>query len=756
MNTEIEVEELLDKGTLSFSVESRILRELGERLVKQPEVALVELVKNAYDADAKTCEVSYAPPNSISIADDGHGMTLNEFKNGWMRIGTSSKESNKLSRIYGRVITGEKGIGRFAVRFLGTDLDLRTVAYDPSRRLRTVLTAKFHWPSFDHTEDLGEVQVPYLLRRASPRDAEGTSLRVSSLRAPARDTIDLDSVGTATLAVVTPHRSLLNDAPLSVPLSKSSHKPKTQTDPGFSLKIQPPLGATDDGDVTRAILDNAVLRAVVTLKQERLVLHIYRRGSRVPALKINDKYPNSIGALYADIRFFPQRKGTFTDLPVDGRRAKTWLKVHGGVAVFDRAFRVLPYGTRSDDWLFLAADTARRAREPRSSLALRHFPMDEPTRASTQLNYMLRLPYPEQLVGVVQVEGQRSLDQVNADVGLIAAADREGFIDNNAFRQLRNLIRGAVEAIASADRELQQEQEREERALLIRRLRSETREAVREIEGNPDIKAADKLRIVRQLEETQALAEKHEERTREREAALEIMSLLGVVAGFMTHEFGAALAELEHSQRRLVELGKRESEFKTAAEAIGDHVSALREFVTYSQGYVRGAGVPPATPYLAYPRIQQTKRVFSKYASERKIHVAIEVDRDLMAPLVPVSLYSGIVLNLYTNALKAVTARAGGGDRRIAFRAWNEQKWHYLEVSDTGVGIPSVLRSRVFDPLFTTTSMTSNRDPLGSGMGLGLALVKRGTESFGGRAEVVDPPPGFSTCLRIRLPLMEP
>ena len=46
---------ILDRGSLSFSIESRILRELGERLVKQPEVAVLELVKNAYDADATRC-----------------------------------------------------------------------------------------------------------------------------------------------------------------------------------------------------------------------------------------------------------------------------------------------------------------------------------------------------------------------------------------------------------------------------------------------------------------------------------------------------------------------------------------------------------------------------------------------------------------------------------------------------------------------------------------------------------------------------
>jgi signal transduction histidine kinase len=747
-------EEVLDEGTLSFSVESRILRELGERLVKQPEVALVELIKNAYDADAKTCAVTYEPPEAISVTDDGHGMTLAEFTNGWMRIGTSAKETERRSRLYGRVITGEKGIGRFAVRFLGTKLDLRTVAYDPSRKIRTALTATFHWPSFDHTEDLGQVRVPYTLRRASSRDGVGTSLRVTDLRAPALSKMDLDAVRTATITVVTPYRTLLRDAPLEA-VAKRGRKAKDQPDPGFSLDIHPPPDLSDDGDVARAILNSAVLRAVVKLEDDRVVLQVYRRGSKTPVLRVNDRFPNSIGALYADIRFFPQRKGTFADLPIDGRRASSWVKDHGGVAVFDRAFRVLPYGTPGDDWLLLAADTASRRRDPRSPLAKKHFPMDEPTRTSTQLNYMLRLPYPKQLVGVVQVEGQRSADESHANTGLIAAADREGFIDNPAFRQLYDVIRGAVEAIAAADREWQLEQEGEERALALRQLRSETRAAIREIEANPDIKAADKNRIVKQLAETQALAEKHEEQTREREAALEIMSLLGIVAGFMTHEFGAALAELEKSQRRLLDLGKHDAAFASAAADIGQRVATLREFATYSQGYIQGASSRPERPYPARPRILQIKRVFGKYAEERGILVEVDVEADLLAPRVPVSLYSGILLNLYTNALKALTAKAGRGDRRIAFRAWNEQDWHHLEVSDTGVGIPDALRARIFDPLFTTTATVSNRDPLGSGMGLGLALVKRGTESYGGRVEVAEPPPGFATCFHVRLPLVE-
>lgn len=100
-----------------------------------------------------------------------------------------------------------------------------------------------------------------------------------------------------------------------------------------------------------------------------------------------------------------------------------------------------------------------------------------------------------------------------------------------------------------------------------------------------------------------------------------------------------------------------------------------------------------------------------------------------------------------------MTAKTGSGKKEIVFRAWNEDGDHYLEVSDTGIGIPLALKGRIFDPLFTTTA--ANRDPLGSGMGLGLTLVQRGVKAFGGKVALIDPPPGYSTCFQVRLPLTE-
>lgn len=731
----------LKKGTLSFSVETRLLRELGERLVKQPEVALLELIKNAYDADAVECAVDYDPNTEIVVKDDGSGMTLDRFSNAWMVIGTSSKQHTPLSERFGRAITGEKGIGRFAVRFLGRGLELESIADDATRALRTKLTATFDWPKFDRSEDLGQVRVPYELVEANPLTPTGTKLVITRPR-PEASSLDLRAVRTGSVGMVTPLRSLFRQTTGDEALEEGR-----EADPGFELKLH----SADDGDkadLAASILEAFVLRATLSVSDNEMDLKVYRRGKKAPYMRVTDTYANEVGSVEADIRFFPRRKGAFSELPLDGRRVSRWIRENHGVAVFDRMFRVQPYGAPSDDWLLLQADAARNRRDSRSQVAEKHFAMPDAVRTDTRENWMLRLPQSVQLVGVVCVDGQRAGE---SDGGLIASADREGFLLNRAFADLWDLVRGAVEAIAYADRKLQRDEEERERAEKLATTREETKLAVAEVESNPDISPRDKARIVAVLVQSQQLTEQQTEESRHRERHLEVMSLLGVVAGFMTHEFGVALTDLEKAHRAIQVLARKQPSYTKTAEEFKGRIERLEEFVKYSTGYIRGARELPKEAFLVRPRVRQIKRVFGKYADERGIDVIVDISGRLGAPLVPVSLYNGVTLNLFTNALKAVTAKRGTSQGEVAFRAWNDERWHYLEVSDTGIGIPAPLRERVFDPLFTTTA--SHGDPLGSGMGLGLTLVRRGAEAFGGKAEVTKPRDGYATTIRVRLPL---
>ena len=86
---------------LNFTVDSRLLQELGERLVGKHFVALAELIKNSYDADANLVKLKFLDENGgmFVIEDDGEGMTFEEFKNFWMRIGSRHKEDWKKSKV---------------------------------------------------------------------------------------------------------------------------------------------------------------------------------------------------------------------------------------------------------------------------------------------------------------------------------------------------------------------------------------------------------------------------------------------------------------------------------------------------------------------------------------------------------------------------------------------------------------------------------------------------------------------------------
>jgi hypothetical protein len=512
--------------------------------------------------------------DSITVKDDGVGMTLQRFTDGWMRIGTSAKEAKSVSEQYGRRITGEKGIGRFAVRFLGRMLRLESVADDPTRGRRTRLTAAFDWVDVDKHQDLGEVTVPYRLEAVDQTTPTGTTLTITALRSEV-ERLDLQKVRTGSLGVLSPLRSLFRQVVSASGLDEPARR--DAGDPGFLLRFQQEDAGTS-GDVAAAILGAFILRARLELTGDSVDLRIYRRGNSTPYLTFVDTYPNEVKALYADIRFLPRRKGAFVGLPVDGRFVSTWLARNSGVAVFDRTFRIQPYGLEGDDWLQLSADTARNTRTPRSAIANKHFPMSDQVHASTSENWMLRLPQSAQLVGLVQVEGRRTLDS-DADEGLIASADREGFVENTAFYQLRDLVRGAVEAIAYADRRLQQEEEQTERETLLAIIRQETRSAIREVEANPNIATSDKTRIVAALAQSELLALQQDLIARERERQLEVMSLLGVVAGFMTHEFGVALHELEATHKELLSLSTQQPRFEPTVKTFENHINALSTYL---------------------------------------------------------------------------------------------------------------------------------------------------------------------------------
>jgi HSP90 family molecular chaperone len=121
----------------TFTVDTHLFRELGELLVGRDSTALIELIKNAYDADATQVLVYGESLNNpsrgfIKVQDNGIGMSTDDFANGFLRIASRTKEENdRRSLTFNRRYTGAKGIGRLAAHKLARFLKIESKPLRP-------------------------------------------------------------------------------------------------------------------------------------------------------------------------------------------------------------------------------------------------------------------------------------------------------------------------------------------------------------------------------------------------------------------------------------------------------------------------------------------------------------------------------------------------------------------------------------------------------------------------------------------------
>lgn len=724
----------------SFQTQGRLLQELGERLVAKADVALMELIKNAYDADASECRVSVSP-EQVEIIDDGHGMTEKEFLANWMSIATPDKHRERLSRRYKRHVTGSKGIGRFAVRFLGRHLTLETVSQDPSgSKERRLLTTSFDWEKIDAAPELHKVEIPYEVRPAPRGQAVGTRLIIGKVRDPRG--IDLSKERrTELLSIADPFSGLERGG--------FDRRGDSDKDPGFRV-VLPGSGETGEGDLVDAVLANAFARLTIEHKHDKVHFRIRHKDGRV-LLDRRLVHPTHVASgFFADIRYCPRRAGMFRGTGVDGRSVWRWLRQHGGVGIVDHGFRIRPYGFMDDDWLGLGLDAGHRRRTWRVPLMEELYPIPPEASSQARSNPMLYLPNFHQLVGAVFVESSHDLDS-DRPTDLTPSMDREGFVHNEAFRDLTDLVRLGLEMLAYADHQEQRRVETLNREAQAEELRSDLRKAVAYVRRVPGLSPSDRETLVDQFRTLSKELEDVEEYHQVAASKLEMMGLLGVMAGFVTHEMQRLLNGLDRLLSRLRRKVSGDPSLEPLVAEVEETRSAMVGQLDYSAAFIgsvqKGAAGPEAIN--AKGAINLTVRQLEHFCRERRIAVEVEAEDELLTPALPRALYTGVAMNLFTNALKAAIGGAGASPKpRVVIKAWNEPKWHVLEVADTGVGIPPALQNRIWDPLFTTTS-GQDYNPLGSGMGLGLTLVKRIVTDVKGKIGLVDPPPGFTTCFRV-------
>lgn len=193
---------------LHLTVDAHVVVQLGEELISDVEQALLELVKNAYDADAEFCSIlintTYTEPKKapteseeditedseekdhflhglIRVSDNGHGMTLKDIQNGWLVVSASSKRAakdgfkertNKLNRIP----IGDKGLGRLSTMKLGDKIKIQTYTEDEVDGIEL----SFQWSDFVSGLPIEDVQIEKAVLKKGNRSA-GTVIEIIGL-----------------------------------------------------------------------------------------------------------------------------------------------------------------------------------------------------------------------------------------------------------------------------------------------------------------------------------------------------------------------------------------------------------------------------------------------------------------------------------------------------------------------------------------------------------------------------------------------
>ena len=146
---------------------------IGRDLIQDSYAAVVELVKNAYDADSPDIHIEFRAKSdlnttSIVITDRGHGMSRDTVVNKWMVPSTKDKQERRKSPS-GRIMQGRKGVGRYAASILGTDFLLETVDNHGDKT-----TAFIEWDAFENAEFLEDVEI--LIETIPTSEPSGTRL----------------------------------------------------------------------------------------------------------------------------------------------------------------------------------------------------------------------------------------------------------------------------------------------------------------------------------------------------------------------------------------------------------------------------------------------------------------------------------------------------------------------------------------------------------------------------------------------------
>ncbi len=414
----------IDSKKNFFEPRARLLLQLGDKLIKNENVALLELIKNSYDADSRKVklrlnQITNKDLGTIDIIDDGEGMNMEIIENAWLEPGSDHKEQltkkNIRTKKFNRLPIGEKGIGRFGVHKLGNKIELVS-----KQKNNNEVVVEIDWDKFSKSKYLKDAKFEVYERTPEyfKGNRTGTRITISKLRTAwdkkmVRDlyksVFTLNSpflkAGKFKVNIETDNKTLIEKLPVWEDIQDFSlwhfkSKIKGHEITEFEYEFKPWASIKGVKGRKLSLEDDEYL-------QDRSTISVKVKGEKKKEeiLNLSKKYgdkadPKTIGEISFEGYIFDRDRTTLELSSHFGLQLlKEYLDEQGGIRVYRDNIRVNEYGEKGNDWLNL---DLRRINVPAK-------------RVSNNI-----------ILGVIDLKQEES-------TALIEKTNREGFIENEAF-----------------------------------------------------------------------------------------------------------------------------------------------------------------------------------------------------------------------------------------------------------------------------------------------------------------------------------
>lgn len=755
-----------------FTVDTHLFRELGELLVGRDSTALIELIKNSYDADANEVSVygeSLDDSNvgSITIVDDGVGMTPEEFENGFLRVASRLKEvGNRKSPRYFRRYTGAKGIGRLAAHKLARVIEINSIPWLAGRENHAEgVRATIDWDVVESHDTLDKLEGTNAIQMTSvvapTKSRAGTTVKLSRLRRKwtsaerGRFIAEVQSFQPPVLLTDPPSNIFATDLLIQ---QLKIHDAKNLVQP-FRVSLEGEFAPSDEyweafGQAADWLIEvdstngDGVRYQVTPTK--RLVSDYPDARDR----RLTMELPSGSAMPSLQARIFLREGPT-----MGSRDFKSWANNVGGIRVFLEGFRVLPYGERSNDWLSLDAVYTGRTRK------LTWIQGQEPLPEDADKDEGLLVLPNRQYFGAVFLT-QSGAPQLRLLV------NREGFVPDAAFDNLVTLVRTGIDLstrVRAATKHDSRVERREQRAAArgiagIKKRFSSSADFEKAIQSAKSVVGeAREFAAMGDIETTRRkisdAASKIEDVSATAAGLISESSLLRVLASVGTqmaafiHEINSLLGMVQSVEAALGRISnddtlprKSRQDLLKLQRSVGD----LRRGLERQASYLIDVVTPDARRRRSRQRLAERfeagARLVQSIADRRGMVITNEIPPEMKSPAMFTAELTTVFSNLLTNAVKA----AGENGKIRATGQLLADGSTKIIIENTGVQVDLSEGERWFKPFESTTTAL---DPvLGQGMGLGLPITRNMLEQYGAEIKFVRPSRGFSTAVEIAFP----